>query len=230
MLDTLNRYSPIAGLAIISRIILEVWPVEAVHESQSALLDWPVFLITLFLGFPAVHFAEKWGRLKMVPRKPLWAGIILRAFAGGVVLGVLPIIWDVLFLLPKDMNVVGIISFPFCTSGAFLVEVFQHTIPLVIWLGIFGQLIFRGTYQKIIFWIGALIVAAFEPISQLGGPFFSGYPPAFYVVGALIIYGINLVQLFTFRRNGFVPMFVMRLGIYFLWHVIWGMIRLQILF
>jgi hypothetical protein len=89
---------------------------------------------------------------------------------------------------------------------------------------------FRGNYQKVIFWIGAFIVTALEPISQLGGPFFSGYPSAFYVVGAVIIYGINLVQLYIFRHNGFAPMFAMRLGMYSFWHVIWGVIRLQILF
>lgn len=156
--------------------------------------------------------------------------MLLITFLGGALLGIPLIIWDVIFVLPGDTNILGITALPFYAAGAFLVEVIQHTVPLVIWLGIFGQLIFRGNYQNIIFWVGALIVAAFEPISQLGGTFFSGYSPAFYAVGALIIYGINLVQLYIFRHNGFVPMFVMRLGMYFFWHVIWGSIRLRVLF
>lgn len=230
MLGTLKRYSPVAGLALISRITLEVWPVEAVHTSQSALLDWPVFVIVLLLGFPAVHFAENWGVSPTASGKRSTLRIILKSFVGGALLSILLIIWDLIFVLPRDMNIVGIISIPFYTSGAFLVEIIQHTIPLAIWLGILGRLFFRGSYQRVIFWIGALIVAALEPISQLGGPFFTGYPPAFYVVGAGAINAINLFQLYIFRRNGFVPMFVTRLGMYFLWHVVWGMIRLQVLF
>lgn len=230
MLDTLKHYSPVAGLALISRFILEIWPVDAVHASQSALLQWPVLIVVLILGFPAVHFAEIWGVSPTAPGKNSFSGLLWKVFAGGALLGVLPIIWDVIFVLPGDMNVVGILSLPFYTTGAFLVEVIQHTIPLALWLGIFSQLIFRGKYQKVVFWAGALLVAAFEPVSQLGGPFFSGYPPAFYIIGAGVIYVINLVQLYVFRRNGFVPMFVMRLGMYFLWHVLWGLLRLQILF
>lgn len=156
--------------------------------------------------------------------------VLLKTFLGGALLRILLVVWDVIFVLPRNMNVLGVTALPFYTAGAFLVEVIQHTIPLVIWLGIFGQLMFRGNYQQIIFWIGALIVAALEPISQLGGPFFSGYPPVFYAVGALMIYGINLFQLYIFRRNGFAPMFVMRLGTYSFWHMIWGVIRLKILF
>lgn len=230
MLDTLKWYSPAAGLALISRITLDVWPVEAVHASQTALLEWPIFLIILFLGFPAVHFAEKWGLSSTVSNRRSILRILLKTFVGGAFLGILLIIWDIIFVLPRDMNVIGIISLPFYTTGAFLVEIIQHTIPLAIWLGILGRLIFRGNYQKVIFWVGALIVAAFEPISQLGGPFFTGYPPAFYIVGAGTIYAINLFQLYIFRHNGFAPMFVTRLGMYFLWHLIWGAIRLLILF
>jgi hypothetical protein len=227
---SIKRYFPVAGLAFVSRILLEVWPVEAVHASQSALLRWPVFLVILLLGFPAVHFAETWGVLPEELSESSSPDVLLKTFLGGALLGILLVVWDIIFVLPGDMNVLGVNALPFYTAGAFLVEVIQHIIPLVIWLGIFGQLMFKGKYQQVIFWIGALIVAAFEPLSQLGGQFFSGYSPAFYAVGALIIYGINLVQLYIFRHNGFAPMFVMRLGMYSIWHMIWGLVRLRVLF
>ena len=230
MLETLKQYSPVAVLALVSRILLTFWPVEVVDTSQSALLNWPIFLTIVILGYPAVHFAEKLRGSSSEVEKSLRMSIISKAFIGGVALSFLLIGWDITFVLPRDMNVVGLASIPFYIAGAFLVEILQHAFPLTIWFAVVGLLIFRGKYQDGVFWAGLLVVAAFEPMTLFSGSFFSGYPAAFFVVGFLITYGINLVQLYTFKRRGFVPMFVLRLGLYALWHVIWGLVRLQALF
>jgi len=113
LIDTFKRYSPAAGLALIGRIMLAIWPVEAVHTSQSALLDWPVFMTVLLLGFPVVHFAERWGVSPTASGKRSTLRIILKSFVGGALLAIFLIIWDFIFVLPRDMNVIGVISVPF---------------------------------------------------------------------------------------------------------------------
>ena len=41
---------------------------------------------------------------------------------------------------------------------------------------------------------------------------------------------INLVQLAVFRRCGFAAMLAVRLAYYLLWHILWGELRLAVLF
>ena len=46
----------------------------------------------------------------------------------------------------------------------------------------------------------------------------------------LQLLAFGLVQLYVFRRFGFIPMFVFRLAYYARWHVGWGALRLRLLF
>lgn len=226
MRESIKIYIPLAGLALLSRLLLSLWPAQAVTTAQTAVLQWPVFIVVLLLGFPAMYVAHQWGTIDQdftsIP-------LLLRAIGMGLVAALFLIVWDILFVLPRDVNVVGLISIPFYLTGAFFVEVVQHLIPLAAWLGIVGQFIMRGRREAIGFWIGALFIAVLEPLLQLGGGIFVGYSAAFFIVAAVLMYLINLLQLYLFRQGGFAPMFLFRLGMYLLWHVIWGAVRLRVL-
>ena len=166
------------------------------------------------------------GKISESPAAP---GVV-RALAAGTASAVALIAWDVLFRLPKDMNVVGLIAVPYYLVGAFFVEVVLHLIPLALWLGLVGRLLLRGRHDAPAFWAGAVLIAALEPVSQLGSGVFSSYSTAFFLIGAMVTYGVNFVQMVVLRRDGFAPMFAYRLGLYLLWHLIWGPIRLRVLF
>jgi hypothetical protein len=230
MSDTLKQTAPLAILALLCRLVLALWPVEAVSTSQSALLAWPAFLVAIFLSPPAVYVARRWSTRSEVTQVRPSPALVLKALALGALLALPLIGWDMLFRLPRDLHIPGPQAVPFYIAGAFLVEVVQHVIPLALWLGLVGRLLLRDRYRRGVFWTGALLIAAFEPLSILGGPLLAGYTPAFYVLGAVVIYAINLVQLLAFRRYGFTSMLAIRLGMYALWHIIWGALRLQILF
>lgn len=62
------------------------------------------------------------------------------------------------------------------------------------------------------------------------GRFFSGYGPDFFIAGVAVVYFINLVQLVFFTRSGFLAMLTIRLAMYLVWHVLWGPLRLWLLY
>ena len=228
MLNSLKIYTPIAGTVFLARILLDVSPVQAVSPAQQAILQWPVVLGAILLGFPAMHVAQKFG----VPSEVnilTSARESLLAFALGFGSAILLIVLDIVFVFPADMNVLGLESVPFYLVGAFLVEVIQHLIPMALWLGILGFLVFRNKRQKLLFWVGAFVISMIEPLSQLGGDFLVGYSLAFYFLSGLIFYGINLSQMYFFRRGGFAPMLLYRIGLYSLWHWLWGAFRIGLL-
>lgn len=229
MRRSLRLYGWLAGVTLLARLVIAVWPVQAIDSSQAAVLQWSIFVPVLLLGFPAMHAAHRWGVPKDIIESPFTPGF-LQALGMGFASALLFIAWDLLFVLPRDINVIGVISIPYYLTGAFLVEVMLHLIPLALWLGLVGRLLFRDRHDITIFWIGAGLVTALEPLTQLGGGVFEGYGAAFFVISAVIIYGVNFLQLVLFRHGGFVPMLAFRIGLYLLWHVIWGPIRLQVLF
>jgi hypothetical protein len=81
------------------------------------LLRWPIFITVLFLGFPAVHFAERWGVSSKIFEKSPSLVTLSKTFLGGALLGILLVVWDIIFVLPRDMNVLGVPALPFYTAG-----------------------------------------------------------------------------------------------------------------
>jgi hypothetical protein len=69
-----------------------------------------------------------------------------------------------------------------------------------------------------------------EPVFQTTLGFSRAYPS--WVTGfvALHIFLLNLCQLAIFKRYDFVSMYSFRLMYYLLWHIVWGVIRLKLLF
>ena len=64
-----------------------------------------------------------------------------------------------------------------------------------------------------------LQVAFFADQSSLGTNVFLG----------LYVLAFNLVALEIFRRSGFLALYALRLGYYFIWHIAWGHLRLPLL-
>ena len=73
-----------------------------------------------------------------------------------------------------------------------------------------------------------LIVALFEPTYQV--IFMETYPIWAKVAVWVNLFFFNTTQLFIFRKYGFISMYALRLLYYLIWHVIWGVIRLEFLF
>ena len=87
----------------------------------------------------------------------------------------------------------------------------------------------RLSFENII-WPCMILVAAIEPTFQtiLGSS--TPYPTWLVVYVWVHIFAINLSQLLMLKRYDFCSMFFFRLVYYAIWHIGWGVARLNLLF
>lgn len=129
---------------------------------------------------------------------------------------------------PVDMNVPFPDSLVFYPAIGYVVEIVFHVLPFCLIYFILGLLL-SGSSSIGIVWVSVLIVALIEPIFQV--VLTSGQNSVWAVayVG-FHLFLINIVQLLLFRRYDFVTMFSFRFSYYVLWHILWGHLRLDLLF
>jgi hypothetical protein len=107
-------------------------------------------------------------------------------------------------------------SFFLFFSGAFEIEVFYRLIPITL-LSLAGKWYKNGLYQKQIFLFAAVITSLREPLEQLNDTIVWVMVYSF-ISGFLM----NLIQALYLKRAGFISSLSLRLGHYFLWHILLG--------
>jgi hypothetical protein len=161
------------------------------------------------------------------PGRARW---LWRPWGLAVCLASIAIVLDLKVGFPADLNVAFPTSLLFYPAIGFLVEVLFHVLPLTAML-IGLTTIAPGIEHQKATTIGVLVVAVLEPIYQTALMVTSPHYPAWAViVVGLNLWAFNLLQLFTFRRYDFMAMYSLRLVYYLAWHVVWGYIRLRLLF
>lgn len=135
---------------------------------------------------------------------------------------------DLLAVFPEDMNVLLPDAMPYYSSLGYVVEIIFHLAPLLILLrasskmfGILNERVIHGCL---------LLVSLLEPVFQVSLGFSTQVPLWATAYVGLHIFLINLQQLRIFWRFDFFSMYSFRLIYYLLWHIIWGNLRLEILF
>jgi len=156
--------------------------------------------------------------------KGLVIAVALAGLFGLIIVGV-----EHLAPLGRNINVPFPYSLAFYPAITFYVEIIFHIIPLALLLFLARNLLNRSKLTDKI-WIVLLIVALLEPLFQTIVSDNQGYSTALTAYIALHIFLINLTQLFLFRKYDFLSMILFRLMYYLLWHVLWGHLRLEILF
>ena len=129
---------------------------------------------------------------------------------------------------PIDTNVLYPDSLAFYPVMGYVVEILFHILPFcLVYFGL-GALLGDVSNARII-WISILVAALIEPIFQVA--FMVGRDPVWKVayVG-LHIFLFGLVQLLLFKRYDFITMYTFRLSYYLIWHILWGHLRLSLLF
>jgi hypothetical protein len=134
---------------------------------------------------------------------------------------------DFNFPYPEDINVLFPKSLLFYPTAGFVVEILFHILPLALLLLLFTSLFKNANRERIIL-ACIFIIAIIEPVYQIR---FIGGQPLWIVASEIIrLFLFSFVQLNIFKRYDFVSMYSFRLVYYFLWHILWGSIRLTILF
>ncbi|MHB1134684.1 MAG: hypothetical protein ACYC4L_20110 [Chloroflexota bacterium] len=220
----------VAYLMVAKLLITYVFPVAFLQGSgQADVFAWPALLIFSLLGLVGLWFAHRAGFAAALDERVtnLWRFVYPLLIGSGF--GLITIATDQVFditgvVTANTGNATFNIAFPGSlfaySAGAIIVEVLYRffTLSLVVWL--ISNVLLRGRYQTPIFWVVALVLAAWEPISQ--AQFAQVASPLIPAATITSGYAFNLVQNVLFRRFGFLAPFTMRIGDYAVWHIIYG--------
>ena len=181
-----------------------------------------VMIMVSALAFVSLTYLRSHGSFEIVSGEGLLGGLRFAAVAAPL-FAAAAISADLLLRYPEDMNVPIPDAFFFYPAIGFLVEVCLHAIPLALLIAVFAR---SGAVSDRTFWVLAIAVAMLEAAFQTA----TASTTATAVFSGLHLLAFGLVQLYVFRRFGFVSMYMLRLAYYSLWHIAWGATRLQWLF
>jgi hypothetical protein len=143
------------------------------------------------------------------------------------VLGVAIVVADLIIRYPQDTNVPVPQALLFYPAVGFVAEIVFHILPLTVLLLMLKLLAGRIGGEQVT-WIGIVLVAVVEPTFQVL------FGEKGFTWGAVYtwvhVFAIAFLQLYVFRRFDFVSMYSFRLFYYVYWHILWGVIRLEVLF
>ena len=142
-------------------------------------------------------------------------------------LAILIVVADFFIRYPEDTNVPIPQALLFYPSVGFVAEILFHVLPLALLLILLNPLSSWIGKDRVV-WGGILNEAFHEPTYQLvfGGKSFT-WGSAYTWIH---VFAIAFLQLYVFRRFDFVSMYSFRLIYYGYWHILWGVIRLRVLF
>lgn len=185
----------------------------------------PIVVGIAVLGFGLITFLRARGFTVYTPKtRRDW----LVAMSPALPLGILIVLVDVAVEFPDELNVLWPQSLLYYPAMGYIAEVLFHLLPLSLLLIIASRFSKETDREKII-WRCILLVALLEPVFQTVG-FVGAYP--FWAVAyvGLHVFLINFWQLILFKRHGFITMYAFRLAYYLLWHIVWGQVRVDLLF
>ena len=144
-----------------------------------------------------------------------------------VLIASIAIIIDWMIVYPEDMNIPFPESLLFYPAIGFFVEILFHILPLTVLLFLLTS-IFKNTNREKLMWLCIVIVAMLEPVYQI--LFMESFPKWAITAVGIYLFLFNLTQLFILKKYDFISMYLFRFLYYLIWHIIWGSLRLVLLF
>jgi hypothetical protein len=178
------------------------------------------------LGLMAFLLSRGW----LVIRPEIQLRGVLSAAILAALFGAVMILADTRIVFAEDTNLGLPFSLAFYPAIGFLVEVLFHLLPLALIILLAG--ISGGDSSPAgLSWWALVPVALLEPVYQ---SFFMARGGA-YPIRQIIFVGVhnfllNYTQLSLFKKFDFLSMYSFRLTYYLIWHILWGTLRLGILF
>lgn len=137
------------------------------------------------------------------------------------------VIADFFIRYPEDTNVPMPQAILFYPSMGFIAEIVFHVLPLALILVVLNPL-GRWLGSERVIWLAIFIVAVLEPTFQI---LFGGEALTWGSAYTWIhVFANAFLQLYVFWRFDFVSMYGFRLIYYAYWHILWGSLRLGVLF
>src|SRR5262249_47236039 len=104
-------------------------------------------------------------------------------------------------------------------AGAIITEILYRLAPLPLLLWLISNVALRHHFQARVFWVLAILLSLIEPASQV--VVFHGHTGVMVILFSAI-FAINLLEVWLFRRYGFLAPLTLRLAHYLVWHIIGG--------
>lgn len=190
----------------------------------------PVLVVSGVVVAGAVLLAFLNAQVRVAVVMPgVWGRAALVCMVGGTVFVVPTILVDVFQPFSEDLNVGLPSALLFYPVMGFVVEIVFHLLPMAMALLVLNYVLPISDVARQ-FWFAAGIAAALEPAFQIWvGAASEGLTwKSVYLGGHLFLFG--LAQLYVLRSFGFVHMFLFRMVYYLHWHILWGTLRLSLLF
>lgn len=185
-----------------------------------------VVVLAAAAGLVALISLHRYGGFQIVSGRATLRGLLAAAgaatfFAAAVVIA------DLLWRYPAAINVPWPRAWLFYPAIGLVAEIVFHLVPFAVLLFLLSPL--RDSFgQDRLFWTAAILVALLEPTFQAVLAREPLSPRTAYTW--VHIFAIALCQLALFKRYDFASMYAFRVVYYAYWHVLWGALRLILLF
>ena len=185
-----------------------------------------VIVVTSVVGAAALWALQSSYAFVLLKGKTTLRGMALSA-ALATVLAIAIVVADLFIRYPQDTNVPVPQALLFYPAVGFVAGIIFHVLPLGLLLLVLNPLVGWLGRERVV-WLGILLVAVLEPTFQV---LFEGKAFTWGAAYTWIhVFAIAFLQLYVFRRFDFVSMYSFRLFYYAYWHILWGVIRLEVLF
>jgi hypothetical protein len=206
-------------------VALTLWQVQvdrSVFEPFFGAMN-PIGVMTgaAVVGLVAMAYLQQTSDFAVVGPGP-WKDAVSRIAWMVPVLAAAAIGADLVLRYAEDTNVAMPDALRFYPAIAVFVEIALHAVPIAVLVAIFGPPTgFDGTFWRI-----AIPVAVIEAVLQ--AVYAESIGTAVFSAVHLMVFGV--AQVWMFWRFGFVWMLAFRILYYSLWHIAWGVARLELLF
>jgi len=178
-----------------------------------------------FVGAAAFWILSRFGFVIVQGRRTLEGLRLSAVFATLLALAV--VVADVLLRYPEDLNVPVPRALLFYPAIGLTAEVAFHLVPLAFLLPVLSSVVPRVGRERVV-WSALALVAVSEPVFQvLVGGGGAGLVDVYTWVHVFVLASL---QLYVFRRFDFASMYGFRLVYYAYWHILWGTVRIPLLF
>lgn len=235
--STVIAWLALVGFLVLAKLSLPLFPPIDIQTIERE-FTWSGIGLVAVLGLIGAWLAEPTGFMPALDARVTNHQRFVRPVLYGILIGVAAVLIDLVTQGTKfvaaqlgtpSFNVSFPTSLVVYSAGAVSVELIYRLLPFPLLFGLVGYLILRRRWESRAFVITAVILSLFEGLTQGLGilfmqptgniwvPFFTLFLP--YLATN---YPLNLIQAFQFRRYGLLASFVMRIGYYLVWHVLYG--------
>ena len=184
----------------------------------------PLLAVTIAsaVGAGSLRILQMRAGFKILAPRTTGRGIAVSAVMA-TFLGAVIILVDLFLRYPENTNVPMPQALAFYPAVGFVAEVVFYLVPLAILQLLLGRI--RNNRGA---WLAMFLTAVAEPTFQvLLGAESSAWAA---LVTWVHVFAIACFQLYVLRRYDFTSMYAFRLIYYGYWHIVWGVIRLEVLF